>query len=336
MAVGLDCGTSFYISSRTDLIKKQRNAFLTLDGEPGVIKRMLSRKNIPYVERNNRTHIVGQYAFDYAQIFSGAELKRPMKDGLLNPGERDSLPVLKAIIEELLGKPEKDGEICVYCVPSKPIDREALVNYHEDALSNLIESLGYKPVSVEEAVALAYEGLADHDLTGIAISMGAGMCNLCVMYAGMPAVTFSVARGGDFIDTHAGLDTGVSKAKAQYVKETSNLNIFKQTDGMYEDETEQSNIQSALRSYYGVLIRYLLANLRKQFENADDVPNFQNPVPLVIGGGTAMVDGFVDFFKVQLEKEGLPIDISEVILVENPHTAVSRGCLADALIEESE
>ena len=38
---------------------------------------------------------------------------------------------------------------------------------------------------IEESVALAYEGLVDNDLTGIAISMGAGMCNVCVMYQGM-------------------------------------------------------------------------------------------------------------------------------------------------------
>lgn len=334
MAIGLDCGTSFYISARKELVKKQRNAFLTLDGEPGVVKRMLSRKNIPYVERNNKVHIVGQYAFDYAQIFSGSDLKRPMKDGLLNPRERDALPVLKAIISELLGTPEQENELCVYCVPSKPIDRESFVNYHEDALSNIIESLGYKSRSIEESVALAYEGLADYDLTGVAISMGAGMCNLCVMYAGMPALTFAVTRGGDFIDEHVGLDTGISKAKAQYIKESSNIDLHKSDDGMYEDNLGESNVQSAIRSYYGVLIKYLLANLKKQFEAADSIPNFPEPVPLVIGGGTVLVKGFVDFFKSQLESVDLPIPISEVILVESSHTAVARGCLADAVIEE--
>ena len=41
---------------------------------------------------------------------------------------------------------------------------------------------------------LAYEGLVDNDLTGIEISMGAGMCNVCVMYQGMSALSFSVKR----------------------------------------------------------------------------------------------------------------------------------------------
>ena len=103
MAKGLDCGTSFYIAATEDTIKKQRNAFLTVDGEVNQVKRMLKRQGIPFVEKANKVHIVGQHAFNYAQIFSTAELKRPMKSGLLNPTEKDSLPVLNAIVGELLG-----------------------------------------------------------------------------------------------------------------------------------------------------------------------------------------------------------------------------------------
>ena len=90
MAKGLDCGTSFYISATEDTIKKQRNAFLTVDGETSQVKRMLKRQGIPFVEKASKVHIVGKHAFNYAQIFSTAELKRPMKSWLLNPTERDS------------------------------------------------------------------------------------------------------------------------------------------------------------------------------------------------------------------------------------------------------
>ena len=52
MAKGLDCGTSFYICATEDSIKKQRNAFLTVDGDPNQVKRMLKRQRIPFVEKN--------------------------------------------------------------------------------------------------------------------------------------------------------------------------------------------------------------------------------------------------------------------------------------------
>ena len=336
MAKGLDCGTSFYISATEDIIKKQRNAFLTVDGEVSQVKRMLKRQGIPFVEKASKVHIVGQHAFNYAQIFSTAELKRPMKSGLLNPTEKDSLPVLNAIIGELLGD-AKENETCVYCIPAKPIDVEREVSYHEDVLRTIIEQYGYKVKKIEEPVALGYEGLVDTQLTGIAISMGAGMCNIAVMYQGMTALSFSVSRGGDWVDDNVSMDTGVSKAKVTNIKESSDtLNLSKGVyQDIYEEGTDEANVLIAIRSYYAALINYLLTNLKVQFEGVENVPNFPEPVPIVIGGGTSLVKGFLDVFNEQFDQDEFPIPISEIILIEDAHTAVARGCLSEAqLIEE--
>ena len=338
MAKGLDCGTSFYIAATKDKIKKQRNAFLTVDGEVSQVKRMLKRQGIPFVEKAGKVHIVGQHAFNYAQIFSTAELKRPMKSGLLNPTEKDSLPVLNAIIGELLGD-ATNKETCVYCVPSKPIDVQREVSYHEDVLRTIIEQYGYNVKKIEEAVALRYEGLVDTQLTGVAISMGAGMCNIAVMYQGMTALSFSVSRGGDWVDENVSMDTGVSKAKVTNIKETSTtLDLSSATyQNIYEEDTDEANVLIAIRSYYGALINYLLTNLKVQFEGVENVPNFPDPVPIVIGGGTSLVKGFLDVFNEQFDQDEFPIPISEIILIEDAHTAVSRGCLSEAqLIEEDE
>ena len=338
MAKGLDCGTSFYIAATEELVKKQRNAFLTVDGEVNQVKRMLKRQGIPFVEKANKVHIVGQHAFNYAQIFSTAELRRPMKSGLLNPTEKDSLPVLNAIIGELLGE-AKGKETCVYCIPSKPIDVKRETSYHEDVLKTIIEQYGYTVKVIEEAVAIGYEGLVDTQLTGVAISMGAGMCNIAVMYQGMTALSFSVSRGGDWVDENVSMDTGVSKAKVTNIKETSTtLDLSSATyQNIYEEETDEANVLIAIRSYYGALINYLLTNLKVQFEGVENVPNFPEAVPIVIGGGTSLVKGFLDVFNEQFDQDDFPIPISEIIHIEDAHTAVARGCLSEAqLIEEDD
>ena len=338
MAKGLDCGTSFYIAATEDRIKKQRNAFLTVDGEVNQVKRMLKRQRIPFVEKAGKIHIVGQHAFNYAQIFSTAELKRPMKSGLLNPTEKDALPVLNAIIGELLGE-AKDGETCVYCIPSKPIDVQREVSYHEDVLRTIIEQYGYSVKKIEEAVAIGYEGLVDTQLTGVAISMGAGMCNIAVMYQGMTALSFSVSRGGDWIDENVSMDTGVSRAKVTSIKENSNTLDLSSANyqNIYEEDTDEANVLIAIRSYYGALVNYLLTNLKVQFEGVENVPNFPEPVPIVIGGGTSLVKGFLDVFNEQFDQNDFPIPISEIIHIEDAHTAVARGCLSEAqLIEEDD
>ena len=342
MAVGLDCGTAFYIAAREDSIKKERNAFLTLTGDHTSSVRMLKRRSVPYIKVNNRIHIIGKNAFEYAQIFGASELRRPMKSGLLNPIERDALPVLKSIMGGILGPPKVKGELCVYCVPSEPIDVESLVNYHEDVLGNIITSLGYTAQSIPEAVALGYEGLIDDDLTGISISMGAGMCNIGIMYEGIVASAFSCSKGGDFIDEHVSMDIGMNQAKVQNVKEAEGMTLsgskvrITGKGAEIVNQSDLTNVQHAVKSYYGVLINYLLQNINKKFEQDKNIPQFPKPVRIVIGGGTSMVDGFLDLFNEKLAEIDLPITIKDVVLAEDTHNAVSKGCLSEALLDADE
>ena len=313
MAKGLDCGTGNYVAASEDKIKLQRNAFLSIE-QNNTTKKSLKRLRIPFVELHNKLYIIGKHAYEYAQIFGKSELRRPMSKGLLNPTEQDALPVLRVIIKELLGEAQKENELCVYCVPGKPIDEDNLVDYHEDVLKQLIESFGYEARPINEAVALGYSGLADDNLTGIAISMGAGMCNVAIMYAGMTAMEFSVARGGDFIDENVARDCGISKAKSQYAKENSRINIgnpkvvVESGVPKISDEGSLTREQQAVKTYYGVLIRYILANIAKQFNASDSMPNFPDAIPIVIGGGTSKINGFIDVFEDQFnQKEFLTI-----------------------------
>ena len=343
MAKSIDCGTSYFISAHeNNKVKKQNNAFLHVEGEPKIIKRQLSRMSIPYVELNGRIHIIGKHAFEYAQIFGSNDLRRPMKSGLLNPSERDALPILKVIISDLLGEPSAPNEDCVYCVPAAPIDKETLVDYHEDVLGQIIESLGYKPTAIKEAVGLAYHGLVEDNLSGIAISIGAGMANITVMFAGMDAINFSVARGADWINEHVALDTGMPGAKIQAVRESGEVNlgstkiVIEGGTAKIQENIPQSNVHQAIKSYYAVLVSYILANIAKQFSDSKKMPSFPNAVPIVIGGGTAMIPGFIDMFTEQLEKIDFPINISGVKLVDSPHEAIALGCLNEAMLLNEE
>ena len=81
----------------------------------------------------------------------------------------------------------------------------------------------------------------------------------------------------------------------------------------------------------------MLTNLKHQFENAESVPNFPDSIPIVFGGGTSLVKGFMEVVGEQFNQDEFPIQIKEFVLVEDAHTAVARGCLSEAqLIEEEE
>jgi hypothetical protein len=159
------------------------------------------------------------------------------------------------------------------------------------------------------------------------------------MYQGMSSLSFSVARGGDWIDENVANDCGVTKAKVISIKENSqNLDLTKSSiNDIYQEGSDEYNIINAIRSYYGALINYLMTNLAHQFNNAESVPNFPNPIPIVFGGGTSLVKGFLQVVGEQFNQDEFPIQISDIKLVEDAHTAVARGCLSEAeLIEEEE
>jgi actin-like ATPase involved in cell morphogenesis len=326
MSKGLDPGTGNFVVADDKGIRLQRNSFLTLT-EVGTTTRQLKMMNVPYVVINQKINIIGTKAYELANVFNSSELKRPMSNGLLNPMEQDALPVLQLIINELLGSPSKENELVTYCIPGKPIDRENEVSYHEDVLKTLITNAGYSAKSINEAYALGLIGLEDAGYTGIAISCGAGMCNICIMYAGIPALTFSTSKAGDFISENVARDCGITKAKATYIKEKGDYSISPKAIEI------RSREQQAIKTYYEVLIRYLLANIEKQFTSTQ-MPTFPNAVPIVCGGGTTMVNGFIEVFKDQFNQKGFPIDISDITLVKEPLTAVARGCLKDAELED--
>ena len=92
---GLDVGTANLLSAVQDyegnvIIKQQRNAFLDIE-QNDFTRNMLTKMDVQYVVLNNRMIVVGDPAFDLANIHN-RELRRPMKDGMLSPKEADALP----------------------------------------------------------------------------------------------------------------------------------------------------------------------------------------------------------------------------------------------------
>lgn len=323
---GLDVGTGTFVGTTKDGIKIQRDAFLEVNSEK-TSKKQLKLMNVPFVEINGKLYIIGNKATELANIFGNSELRRPMRQGTLNPLETDAFPVLREIIKSVIPELGADDEgVITYCIPGKPVDKDQEISYHEEVLGQILESLGYKARAINEAVALGYVGLADHQLTGIAISFGAGMVNVAIMYQGISALEFSVSKSGDWIDQQVSNDCGISKAKAQKIKEAGDYTIAP------DEKIIRSREQNAVRTYYEALIRYVLAHIENEFKSKS-MPDFPEAVPIVCGGGTSMVNGFIEVFKSQFTQKGFPIAISEIKLVEEPLTAVSRGTYIDASLE---
>jgi len=323
---GLDVGTANLLSATQDdgeiVVKRERNAFLEIPAEFAGNRDMLTKLNVPYVSFRDKLYVLGDASFNLANMF-GKEVRRPMADGFLSPHEQDAIPMMKFIVERLLGEPRAEGEPVYFCIPAPSIDKENDTVYHEGIVSGILKKIGYTPMAMNEAHAIVYSELADHGFTGIGVSCGGGMFNVCVAYKTIPAVKFSVARGGDWIDSHVSKVMGISRTRATAIKE-GDVNLM----------SPRNREEEAVVLYYRNLISYVLQNLKQRFQLARDVPQFTDPVEVVVAGGTSLVGGFVEVFAEELQKVDFPLQIAGVRRAEDALSSVVRGCLIAAALNE--
>ncbi len=324
---GLDVGTANLLSATQEdgeiVVKRERNAFLEIPAEFAGNRDMLTKLNVPFVSFRDHLYVLGDASFNLANMF-GKEVRRPMSDGFLSPQEQDAIPMMKFIVERLLGAPKVAGEPVYFCIPAPSIDKENDTVYHEGIVSGILKKLGFTPHSMNEAHAVVYSELADQGFTGIGVSCGGGMFNVCVAYKTIPAVKFSVARGGDWIDQHVSKVMGISRTRATAIKE-GDVNLM----------APRNREEEAVVLYYRNLISYVLQNLKQRFQLARDVPQFTEPVEVVVAGGTSLVGGFVEVFAEELQKIDFPLQVAGVRRAEDALSSVTRGCLIAAALNES-
>jgi hypothetical protein len=319
---GLDIGTCNLVSAaeKSDgnlTYRSLRNAFIDVDIND-FTKKMLTKLGVQYVMHNRRMYVLGSPAFELANIFN-RETRRPMASGLISPHEADALPIIRLLISQVLGEPARDNEPCFYSVPGEPIDSQMNVVYHRDIFDGLLTKLGFKPQWMAEGHALVFAELAEDDFTGVAISCGAGMFNICVAYKTVPAVVFSTSRGGDWVDNNAAMVLGMKAPRVTAIKE-------KGIDLMHPKNREEE----AVVIYYRNLINYTLINIKQRFESAEGIPTFPDAVDIVCSGGTSKPDGFVDLFSEEFKRIDFPLEVKNIRRATEPLNAVAQGCLLAA------
>jgi len=322
---GLDVGTSNIVgSARKDdggsLFNIQRNAFLDVRSDV-FTQKMLMKLGVDHFVHEGKGFVIGDPAFELANIFEKST-RRPMKDGMISPTEPDALLVERLVISQVLGKPQSEGEICAFSIPADPIDAERNVVYHSGAIETILRGLGYTPKPVLEGHSVVFGELGEEDYTGIGISCGAGMFNICIAYKSLPALVFSTSRGGDWIDNNVAHALGLPTSQVCAIKE-SGVDLNRPRD----------RVEEAICIYYRNLIHYSLETIRQRFETAQNMPVFQKPISVVCSGGTSMVKGFIDVFRGEFKTIDFPIEVREIRLARDPLRTVAFGCLEAALEE---
>jgi actin-like ATPase involved in cell morphogenesis len=335
MAKAVDIGTSFIVGAQLkdgkEVFTIERDAFFSMDRED-FAEEMLDDAGAKYLIRDNEIYVVGEDALKYCMITGKQDnYRRPMAQGVLNPGEEEAIPLIEMLIEAIVGKPSHKGEVIAATIPAAPLDSDLDVTFHKIVIERYLKKLGYDPRILNEALAIIYaecptvteEDGTKAPFSGVGISFGAGMTNLVVSWRAKKLFEISVARGGDWIDQSVSKVRRVPVGKVTHEKEKK-LDLGK--------VDPRNALHMGLEIYYEELIKHVLKEFNAHFKGAQTT--FSNAMEVVIAGGTSSVPGFVDLFNRCLEEEGSPIPISTVRLAKDPLRTVAKGALVAAVSME--
>ena len=325
--VGIDIGTSKIVLAEKSKEKmkfaSQLNAFITVDYSKftaGILK----QNRINHYKRDNALIVYGDHAETFANMLN-AETRRPMRKGLLNPQEASAVEIIKEILDNLVEPSNSVGSPLCFSIPGVPKDAESDIIYHEAILKRHLAEKGYEAKSINKGLAVVFSELENENFTGFGISCGGGICNVCLAYLSVPLLSFSINKGGDYIDDSVAAVTGEVSTRVRTIKE-NDLNLRK---------SSSNDIEDALHIYYDDLIMTLVKSLHESINQISKIKIRQvdKPIPIVLSGGTAKPNGFRDRFETLLKKEDFPLAISEVRLAGDPVLAAAKGSLIAAMYQ---
>jgi actin-like ATPase involved in cell morphogenesis len=327
--VGLDCGTMFAVAAtytnKETSFKTQRNAFFNIENN-SFSKNMLSKLNASYVENIDKQnlYIIGDEALQVATFFN-KECRRPFSKGVISTRETEALNIIKIILHNLVKDPIQENEKLFFSVPADPIDVEFNNIYHENVLKSFLKSFGYDAEPMNEAFAIVWAELEDEKYSGMALSFGAGSVNVALSLYGISEKQqqFCIARSGDYIDFNAATAIGEKTSKITMIKE-SGIDLL----------NPKGREENAIKIYYENLIKYTCDTIEKRFKTMEDVPNFGEPISIIISGGTSKAGNFDKLFDQEIHTKNLPFKIKAIRKAKDPLNAVAKGCLLNALNHE--
>lgn len=342
--VGFDIGTSFLVSAHQEgsklVTKSLRDCYITLR-KADISRDLLSDLNdVLYIESDDKLIVLADKAWKLSGSLGSLNtksqvtgndtgvLKTPLHRGLINPDDQEAYSILKTMVHSMLGDPVTLNEVAYFSVPAAPLDQEEQDEiYHRSLLEDIFASIGYDPRPMNEAHAIAFSECKDEDFSGLCISYGHGMTNFCLTLDTVEALSFSVARGGSWIDQGAARSVRANPVFIQSLKEGKDLDLMKSV-------TTSSREERAIQAYYKDLIKYSIEAFKTQFSTVANKIFLDKPISLVVSGGTSMPKGFLEIFKHCLgDISKFPIPLKEVRVASDPLKAVAKGLLIKARSE---
>ena len=332
---GLDLGTKTIVFARLGedgrpVFRWEINGFYAFDRPDNFVRSILTKQNVPHIEKEGKIYALGRKAEDIAYAFNG-QLRRPMANGTVSK-EPEAINIMASIIHALIGKVTEDSVIC-YCIPADALNRDTNVKLHEKIAQMIIEGKKSEAkitaFSVNEARAIAIGAQQD---VAIAISWGAGMVNVCYYKWGLSIFEFSLVGSGDWIDIKSAeaFDYDPKRPDEKYTETPTTIAKRKHELDLSQPVSSMGKVEQVIAMNYKILIENVVNGIINGFNQNLDKGRFDGKIPIIMAGGTASPKGFAEYFKNTFGTKTFPFNLSEVVVADKPLFAVAEGCLEAA------
>ena len=210
-----------------------------------------------------------------------------MRHGLVNAGEPYAQKLLEVIVEKLVGKPRSKGELLCFSVPGPPQGAPSSLVYHEALMKQMLDNMGFEAKSINEGLAVVFSELEKENFSGIGISFGGGLTNVCLAYLSVPV--FSVRSGQRGRRRRRSRRRGHGRDRDPREGHQRRRARLERTSPQEQDRRRASNLLQDL-------IANVVDGIAEALSRADRMPKLDKPLPVVLGGGSALPKGFATRF----------------------------------------
>jgi len=333
--LGLDIGTKNIVLAYCDKegkkkIRHEVNGFIKIPKGDGFTKNLLVNSGVAYVENGDNFIALGKKAEELSYAFNKT-LQRPMVDGVISGKTEETMQIMAIIIRAIIGKLD-DNSVLYYCVPANAINTDTNVAFHEKVMEMMIKDFdggNISPHPINEARSIVISQIEDK--TGIGISFGAGMVNVCYCLYGIEIFSFSIVGSGDRIDIDSAVRFGYNPKDPDGSYKETPTSICKRKEKMSLVECPEDVIGKTIWINYGIMIEDVMKAIIDGFSKNEEKARIDKPIPIVIAGGTSSPDGFTEYVQNVVSKiTNIPFEIGQISRADKPLYAVAEGCLMAA------
>jgi hypothetical protein len=351
-AIGIDVGTYTIVVARRGPrgeieFKTEINGYFEVpnNNSTAIMANMLRASKAPiYTPKDGKKMFVlgrkaREIAYSWTTNMGGSTsevFRRTMRDGILSSSDgKDVFNALATMVTSMARPVEHDGMPIAFPVPGTPHNRSDLTTqYHEKVVGQMLSVVDGKrpdPFGVNEAQAIIYAECEEEGFTGVAMSFGAGMTNVCLSITGVPIFSFSIVGGGDSVDREAGKHCGLDPVVVNVIK-MGNRDEGEEGIDLTKDSFDGPNefVLRTIRTHYEILIDQVVKAFSEYV--ARSKARVGSKPSVVVAGGTSKPDGFLEM----LERKMRSADMGGLVLGEfrrpsgDPLTTVAKGLLRAA------